>query len=357
MINLPTNYQIELLRTHMLTYSGLTSVAPWNCRALSFQVMAKTKLGVSETTIKRFYGLTASRFNPSLFTLNTICKYCDFKGWDDFCKMKQAELTPADTSPPYWLDLQQNAHKITEFTLQALKYRSGIPYDLTIDRQFTAGFFDDFKNSGLIGAVIAAPAGYGKTVALCHWLDIKLSNNNAVNDIVLFYSSTALMSVLNGGKTIDDWMHTLFGFNTHTQFETLLDSPLQGKFYMILDGIDEDMFKKEQFHLLLNQLAYLVAFYQQFKWFRIVLTMKASTWAKHQDQFEFGDIKWFTGCPPAGECINVPLLNTLEINALSAKITATAQHNLPAERAATFKHPVDFKYFYSNKGGLYSKVL
>ncbi|AMR30624.1 hypothetical protein A0256_03890 [Mucilaginibacter sp. PAMC 26640] len=49
--------------------------------------MSNTKLGISETTLKRLYGFAESKFNPSLFTLNALAVFCGYIGWDAFCQL------------------------------------------------------------------------------------------------------------------------------------------------------------------------------------------------------------------------------------------------------------------------------
>lgn len=75
---------LETIKILTASITGIQNVAPMDCRLISFSIMEKTKLSVSETTIKRLFGFAKSKFNPSFFTLNALAIYCGYKGWDDF---------------------------------------------------------------------------------------------------------------------------------------------------------------------------------------------------------------------------------------------------------------------------------
>lgn len=75
---------LETLKAAVLSETGLKVAAPGNCRVISFAIMHKTKLGVSETTIKRLYGFAICRFSPSVFTLNALAIYCGYDSWAAF---------------------------------------------------------------------------------------------------------------------------------------------------------------------------------------------------------------------------------------------------------------------------------
>ena len=205
-------HHLELLKSQVIATSGLQSVTPADCKLISMLVNNKTKHCISETTLKRIYGFALSKFQPSLFTLDALSKFCNFNGWKDFCdKSDNIEHTePTHTHEVVtWHTLKQNATKITNFTLQALKNRSGIPYNQTIKRAFINAHMNDFVQSGYTGTVITGPAGYGKTIGLCHWVEEQTEAESS-NDIILFFSSTALMSVLFCGMDINSWLQALF---------------------------------------------------------------------------------------------------------------------------------------------------
>jgi hypothetical protein len=346
-ISLP---KYEELKRITLINAGISNMLPAECRALSERVYKKTGNRVSETTFKRIYGFAYSKYSPSLFTLNVLARYCNYKGWDDFSQKQDKKIVNANNNDNLnWQLLQQNADKITEFTLQTLRNKSGIPYNQTIDREFVDSHFDEFLSSGLTGTILAAPAGYGKTIALCQWIEKKIAIDdlNDTNDIILLFSSNAIMSVLVSGRDIHDWMLALLGYNTDHDLNVLLDVKQRGgsKFYLIIDGLDEHMFKGDNFRIILNQLIDIFSFYQPYDWFKLVITSRSATWINNRHELEVGGNKWYTGFADSSS-INVPLFNLNEIKALCEKIKPGTENSFAINAAENFNHPLYFQFFY-----------
>jgi hypothetical protein len=338
----------EELKKILLINAGITHMLPSECKALSDRVFKKNGNRISETTFKRIYGFAYSKYSPSLFTLNVLTKYCNYKSWDDFCQ-KQEKLTTTSNDELNWQLLQQNANKITGFTLQTLKNKTGIPYNQTIDRDFIDYHLEEFINSGCTGTFIAAPAGYGKTVALCQWIEKKMAIDelNNSNDIILLFSSNAIMSALVSGRDIHDWMLALLGYNTDNDVNVLLDIKQRGssKFYLIIDGFDEHMFKSDHFSVILNQLIDIFSFYKSHEWFKLILTTRTATWINNKHELEIGNNTWFTGFKDTYS-INVPLFNLDEIKSLCHKIRPGTENALAINVAENFNHPLYFQFYY-----------
>jgi hypothetical protein len=339
----------EELKRILLINAGVTHMLPSECRALSDRVFKKSGNRISETTFKRIYGFAYSKYSPSLFTLNVLAKYCNYKSWDDFCQKQEKKLIATSNDELNWKLLQQNASKITGFTLQALKNKTGIPYNQTIDRDFIDYHFDDFINGDCTGTVLAAPAGYGKTVAVCQWIEKKIAIDelNNGNDIILLFSSNAIMSALISGRDIHDWMLALLGYNTDNDINVLLDIKQRGtsKFYLIIDGFDEHMFKGDHFRIILNQLIDIFSFYKSHGWFKLALTTRTATWINNKHELEIGNNTWFTGFKDSN-CINVPLFSIDEIKSLCHKIRPGTEDNIAVNVAENFNHPLYFQFFY-----------
>ncbi|MGF7078381.1 hypothetical protein [Mucilaginibacter sp. UYCu711] len=338
----------EELKKILLINAGITHMLPSECKALSDRIFKKNGNRISETTFKRIYGFAYSKYSPSLFTLNVLAKYCNYKSWDDFCQ-KQEKLVATSNDDLNWQVLQQNANKITRFTLQTLKNKTGIPYNQTIDRDFIDYHLDEFINSTCTGTFIAAPAGYGKTVALCQWIEKKMAIDelNNSNDIILLFSSNAIMSALISGRDIHDWMLALLGYTTDNDVNVLLDIKQRGssKFYLIIDGFDEHMFKSDHFRVILNQLVDIFSFYRSHEWFKLVLTTRSATWINNKHELEIGSNTWFTGFKD-NHSINVPLFSLDEIKSLCQKIRPGTENALTINVAENFNHPLYFQFYY-----------
>ncbi|HEY0244209.1 MAG TPA: hypothetical protein VGC01_01490, partial [Mucilaginibacter sp.] len=343
--------QFEKLKGDVLHRAWYHDISPADCKALSIAIFRLTNMLISETTLKRVYGFAYSKFKPSLFTLNAMARYCDYTGWADFCDHNEPNTKDAKTIDVCWENIKNSAHKITGFTLQVLKNRSGIPYNQTIKRKFITDHFEAFLSRDYIATSLIAPAGYGKTLALCHWVEERLeqNDNGNSNDIILFFSSNALINIFLSGKDINEWMLSLLGYGTDTDFSTLLeaDKKHDGNFYLIVDGLDEHTFKNEQFELLFEQILNIFSFYQLHSSFKLILSMRTSTWINHRHKIENFNDKWFDGFVTANdECINVPLFNINEIRNLCTNINPATQNFIGIEVAENFNHPLYFQFYY-----------
>jgi hypothetical protein len=59
-----------------------------NCKLLSSQIFEATNRQLSVSTVKRFFGIIPSPFNPSKYTLDTLSTFIGFDGWDSFVNAK-----------------------------------------------------------------------------------------------------------------------------------------------------------------------------------------------------------------------------------------------------------------------------
>jgi hypothetical protein len=341
----------ELLKSYVLANSHLTRIEASDCKVLSAQISIKTNHTVSETTLKRIYGFALSKFKPSLFTIDVLSNYCGYNGWEDFCEKQDKESFKTNYENIDWNSLSHKAAKITNFTLQALKNKSGIPFNQSIKRNFLDKHFDEFLKGDYAATVLTAPPAYGKTIALCHWVDEKLASNltSGNNDIILFFSSNALMNVLISGKDFNDWLLALLGYTLEEDIISLLDSNKhkEGNFYLIIDGLDDHMFKNNWFQLLLDQLMDIFSFYQSHRWFKLVLTMRSANWINNRHMLDYENPKWFTGVITDQQMnSNVPLFNLQEIKDLCFKINPEIQTQITAEVAGSFNHPLYFQFYY-----------
>jgi len=336
----------DSLKKLVLTVAELGDITPGDCKTLSLKIFKKTNQQVSETTLKRIYGFAYSKFKPSLFTLDAMAKFSGFKSWADFCENNADKPLAKHSTDVSWDKIKHNADKITGFTLQVLKNKSGVPYNLTIQRQFINDHFAAFTKGSYEATVLTAPAGYGKTVALCHWIEERMLISD---DIILFFSSNALINVFLSGKDINEWLLSLLGYGSEDDFSTLLDikQKHEGNFYLIIDGLDEHMFKKEQFQVLLNQILDVFSFHKDHDIFKLILTMRSSTWINNKHEFDDLNQEWFHGFSFTDDpYINVPLFSVPEIKELCLKINPADKCEVSIEVAESFSHPLYFQFYY-----------
>ncbi|GAB3927866.1 hypothetical protein [Mucilaginibacter myungsuensis] len=347
-------YFFEELKKQILKIAGYTDLIPANCKAISSLIEAKTRQKISETTLKRIFGFAYSKFQPSLFTLDAMSKYCGYRSWNDFCENQEEHTVKPASAVANKNTLSQNAGKITQFTLQALKNKSGIPYYLTINRKFMDDHFDLFLNGPYNATIIAGPAGYGKTIALCHWIDerlaLKASKSN--DDNILFFSLNALMNVFFTGRDLNEWLLALLGYSADQDISSFLElkQKHKGYFILVIDGLDDHTFRNEQFQLLLSQVMDIFSFYKNYHWFKLVLTMRSATVINYRHVFEYDEPKWFRGfISNNDEVTNVPLFNISEIKRLCNKINPNVSHQVDIDAVKKINYPLYFQFYYKDQ--------
>jgi len=349
-MNSLSSAHFQLLKIEVLQNAGIKTITPADCKAISLQISNFTKQVISETTLKRIFGFALSKFNPSQYTIDLMAKYCGYSGWKDFCEKQDIGKIELPNENMDWNNLRNEAMKITEFTLHALKNRSGIPFNQTVERKFFENHMHDFIASDSMGTVFAAPTGYGKSIALCHWVEQQLQLNYAKysDDIILFFSSHALMSALHSGKDLANWLLALLGYSTETGIKALasLTQKKDYKFYLIIDGFDPHLLKNDQFNILISQLGDIFSLRKSCDFFKVVLTMRTSTWVNHKHEWEDEKYSWFNSLNADNQFINMPMFAMKEIGELRYKINPVDNSAITLKTAQTVSNPLYFQYYY-----------
>ena len=73
--------------------ADIEHIGPEQCTILAASILNKTKIRLAEVTLKRIFGFTESKFNPSFFTLNTLSIYCGYQDWPEFCRLHPVSTT------------------------------------------------------------------------------------------------------------------------------------------------------------------------------------------------------------------------------------------------------------------------
>ncbi|MEO3406435.1 hypothetical protein AAFN85_21155 [Mucilaginibacter sp. CAU 1740] len=346
----------ELLKRELLKASGFKSISPADCRIIAAMVTDKTRYCISETTLKRIYGFALSRFNPSSFTLDVLSQYCNYNSWKAFCEIRISNNVETVVSDLDWSTFQKKVANVTNSTLQAIRNRAGIPYHFAVKRELVGAHLNEFIHSSHTNAVLCAPAGHGKTIALCQWVEERMEMNLAGirDDAVLFINGSALINAWQSGRDLVEWALALVGCSTKQQLDDLISRKQNkgNKFYFVIDAFDEHVLGVEQFELILNYLVKGLALHQNNNWLKVIVTLRSSTWVSYRHQLQAEGNEWFTGFNAENnERSNVPLLSYKEISQLWLRINPAFQSNICPEAAEKLSHPLFFQYYYKQHRG------
>jgi PAS domain S-box-containing protein len=112
-------HHLDVLKSKILDKSGIISILPNDCRTISYLIIEKTKLPISETTIKRVFGFALGRFNPSKFTLDALSIYCGYQNWQAF---RDAHTKRENSTFPTSFNQNTLPADIRELTYQSMDY-------------------------------------------------------------------------------------------------------------------------------------------------------------------------------------------------------------------------------------------
>lgn len=358
------SHHFNLLKKTVLDIAKFTNFTSSDCKTLSALIFQKTKKRLSETTLKRVYGFAHSQFKSSQFTIDTLLDYCGYENWAAF--LSENTIQPRSSKTADWTNLSNDALRVTNLTRRALQKRSGVRYNKTIKRQFIDEHLENFLSSDQIATALIAPTGYGKTIALLHWVEERIAYNeqNNINDIILFFSTSSLMSVLSSGQDIHTWLLTLLGYNSAEVLNMLLNNKKKspGRFFLIIDGFDEYPLSRDQFDLILNQILDIFSLYESSDIFKFIFTMRSDTWINNKHLLENAH-PWFTGFKTYHDTFgNVPLFTYSELYELSQGLNPLSPVNIDPEIINLLNNPLYFQVYYklhknnfslNNIGGLY----
>jgi hypothetical protein len=349
-MHLFSTYHFDLLKKELTDKAGMAYITPADCKALSLMLFNKTQKSISETTLKRIFGFAYSKFTPSLFTMNALAEFCGYTGWDAFCQSRQKTAVKKENHVYKPDRITTKAERITNFTLQTQVNHSGIPFQYTTPRKFINEQLSIFMQQPYTATVFTAPAGYGKTIGLCHWVKdlIKANTQKDEKDLILFFNGSTLNSSLQNIH-LNHWLMGLIGLSPDEDLEGLAEiaEDFNGRFILIIDGFDEFQFRNNTFETVFNQLADIIAMYHKYPWFKVILTMRSSTWSNFREDIIAKPDVWFTGfMMDNNQTLNVPLFTSEEIKKLCVNINPNIAHDITLPIIDKLSHPLYFQYYY-----------
>lgn len=298
-----------------------------DCARLSAQIYKTTRRQISSSTIKRFFGIIKSRFNPSKYTLDTLVVFLGFKDWNDYlnCYDEKKYYRPNGNS---WDFLKNRIQLVTKHSLDSLKQKTNYTFEKTLLREFVQDKFKRFEQSDKIATMFVAPEGYGKSTLLIQLVEKYFMNDKAAfnHDIVALIDGGIFFNLYARNSNIE-LLNQLLEFKISSSLgHFFLNNPEQrkGRVWMIIDNIDEIFFDQESYHQLAENIMRIIMANDQ-DWFRLILTCRP----ENLDIFSYlvqknplMQASWFEvnfNEENMAEQINVPLFNTNEIKTLLEK--------------------------------------
>ncbi|MCQ2975409.1 MAG: hypothetical protein MJ211_11445 [Bacteroidales bacterium] len=273
---------IQLLKESVEKQFGSKILYAKDCAALSECVYSQTGNKVSETTLKRLWNLVNSSFNPSKYTLNSLCQYLGFADWDDFVSNKNSAEKNVENIEK-WELIKQKSRNVSYNSFISIKSRMGIELKNTVHRAFADEMMDNFLKSDKTATAFIAPGGYGKSTIVSSLVnDFFLSENpKCPDDIVWFMDCGILDSINSDDFDIEPFIIRLLGYDEKYSFKEYFDmypAAKRGRIVLVFDGLNDFSGNIASTKRLINNILRLIAQYKSVTWFKIVLTLRPDLW-------------------------------------------------------------------------------
>ncbi|HOI48553.1 MAG TPA: hypothetical protein PK167_04570, partial [Prolixibacteraceae bacterium] len=266
---------LQILKVEVEKQSGLKIEYAADCVALSELIFETVHRRVSSSTLKRFFHIIDSPFDPSRYTLDTLSAFTGSANWQEFvAKLESGK----DLESQQWEDLKNQARAITEKSLQSLKEKVNFTAGKFLLRPFAKKKLEKFMESPQNATMFVAPDGYGKSALL-----IQLVENFFLKPGARYQDETLLL--IDGSLLfhLSFSYPDLFILNQLVDFERSVGrsappvsnwQKIFGKMVVVIDDLDEVFYQKVKFHQFAENLLRLISVYQGTDWFKIILTCR-----------------------------------------------------------------------------------
>ncbi len=350
----------SLLRKDLEVKIGRKVKNTKDCTYLKEQIQDETNRQISNSTLKRFFGLITTNFLPSRYTLETFIEFLGFKNWDEYRNCYDASRY-SKSGESNWSLLKSRTQIITEHSLLSLKQKTGYRPEEVVSRTFTKKLFEEFTDSSQSATLLIAPDGYGKSTTLIQLAENYFLNENGKckNDILLLIDGGIFFNLYSKNPNLE-LLSQLLDFKVNAgqnlYFQNFPEQR-EGRIFIFIDSIDEVFFGKEQYHKFLENLSRMIMSYDR-ELVKMVFTCKP----ENVDVFAYLVNKnpllksfWFNinfdKVDDINEIINVPLLTWKEIKEVLQKLNFDRliynKKNIPG----IIKHPYFFSLFIKEYNG------
>jgi hypothetical protein len=289
-----------------------------DCRLLAEQIFELTSRRLSISTIKRFFGLVHSSFQPSKFTLETLAVFMGFENL-------QAYINYQNKKPGTGFDTNlQEIFKITvkiitEKSLNSLTQKTQYNPSKFITRDFAHKQLNAFFKSGKTATMLVAPAGFGKSSILLHWFGgiIPETGSKFENDTIC---------VIDGGIffTFYNLIHNIKIVNQLIDFDEKVkpgpdEEDKKGRYIVVIDDVDEIFSRKEKYYDLAENIMRIVMMNTENRHFKLILTCRPENIDPFTSLIKYNPLLanlWFNIDflrQNHSEFINVPLMSQAEL--------------------------------------------
>lgn len=271
----------EILKNKAIQIFGGPVNSPKDCYELSQQISENTGRKVSPTTLRRYFGLLPSTSAFSTYVLDSLSIYCGSNDFNSFCLQQQATDEFSELEK---VEIIDEINQITTYTLHSIFRKSLTDFQNTIPRKKFNKMLDAFLDSSQSIYPIIAPGGYGKSIALAHWVQ-----NQQEKQVCLFCPATIFTSLLDprmqAYKSLQFNLSSLG--NVINLFLTDKKLNARKKLLIILDALDEQSHDSGKLQELVDFMLDAASKYESEQKVKIIFCTRESVWhAQMAPRFE-----------------------------------------------------------------------
>lgn len=351
---------VQLLKDEIQRKFGKRILYSTDCQVLSEQIKHAAQRQISVSTIKRFFGIIKTSFDPSKYTLDTLAIYLEFDNWQEFIKKFEKEKTGSpqhetliSTSSPKemiisedstdrsgqamrlvknnlvshetWDTIKQRNKILTDKSLRSLKNKIKTGLEKFPLRRFAENRFKEFLSSTSIATAFIAPEGYGKSTIIAQLTEKFFTGVDAKypNDIVCLVDGSILFNLLSFSQELNR-LYNLLEYNPVKGFGVVFRNHpelVKGRYVLIIDGIDDIYSENWKLNHFIDNLLNMISSYENIGWFKLLITCSPGKWRMFSYRMQKNQMLkslWFdvTFQGTDDEIINIPLLKRKEIKTI-----------------------------------------
>lgn len=292
-----------------------------SCQSLSASIFDRCGARISDSTIRRIWGMLPSPKLPSKSTLDLLSQFIGYRTWDDFCFHTEGNLLLKNTSRSaqvLWDLGKSNAERMSLNTASVIFKKSGVEVNEVVCRQFVDDHISALINSDYMATGLIAPGGYGKSLGVASWVARSIKRKLYDDSIILFLAGGQIDDSYHYSMSIDKWISSIL----FKSVENVFHNPelFHGKLLvLVLDALDEIDSSLSKSATFLSKIVQFISKYSGCKFLKIVVTTRSSVWGRSLVQEILDDKSasshWMGISNGAFEsdATNMPLLNNKEM--------------------------------------------
>jgi len=251
----------ELLKNKLLQKFKNPVNTAKDCELLSKEINIETNRNISASTLRRFFGLLPSKSNLSRYNLDTLAIFCGAKDYKAFIENNSTHKPEGKSG------INSVMNDLTKFTLSSISKKTLGDFEKTIPREGFHKELNRFIQSEFLIYPVIAPGGYGKSIALAHWVETL----NTEEREALFCTASVFNQLISSTgnfkiKSPDNIFEKISYIDKHL--------------VLIIDSVDELSSNTKKVDAVLNYIMELIQNYKDKLKVKVVFSTRESFWNK-----------------------------------------------------------------------------